>query len=305
VRIIRYDLLVRAPRWSLRRARLQIGSKLVLVLGLVAYVALIWLIERALAISGAVSLSAPIALVLAAIPAALWLSFFYMLDRHEPEPKDFVVGVFVLGALIAAPVCDFLVRQVAPDPPLAAHGISPFTTERILHAVVVVGLAQELCKYVVVRYTIYSSAEFDEPMDGVVYMMAAGTGFAVWINYHALQDLGHEVFLSTAAAMAVVTTLAHASFAGVLGYVLGRAKFTRRSPLTRTVLLFFGLLLAAFLNGQFQLVEVWISTSGLAQEPWKAIGYAAAFAVVVFALLMLASQRLLKDSPFAPKEPAP
>jgi RsiW-degrading membrane proteinase PrsW (M82 family) len=293
---------VRVPRWSLRRARLLVGSKLVLVLGLVVYVALIWIVERALGIQGAVSLSPPLAMVLAGVPAALWLGFFYLLDRHEPEPKDFVIGVFVLGALIAAPVSDFLLRYVAPEPALVARAVTPFTADRIIHAVLVLGLGQELCKYVVVRYTIYSSAEFDEPMDGVVYMMAAGTGFAVWVNYHAFADLSHEVFLSTAAAMAVVTTLAHASFAGVLGYVLGRAKFTRRTPLVRTFLLFVGLMLAATLNGQFQLVEVWISTSGLSQHPWKAIGYAAAFAVVVFAILMLVSQRLLRDSPYRPKE---
>jgi RsiW-degrading membrane proteinase PrsW (M82 family) len=293
---------VRAPRWSLRRARLLVGSKLVLVIGLVVYVAMIWVIERAAGIQGAVSLSAPLALIVAAVPAGLWLGFFYLQDRHEPEPKDFVIGVFVLGALIAGPISDFLIAQVAPPQPLAAHALSVFTFERIVHSVLVLGLGQELCKYVVVRYTIYSSAEFDEPMDGVVYMMSCGTGFAVWVNYHALQELGHEVFLSTAAAMAVVTTLAHASFAGVLGYVLGRAKFTRRTPLVRTVLLFFGLVLAAVLNGQFRLVEVWITSEGLRHEPWKGIGYAAAFAVVVFALLMLASQRLLKDSPFRPKE---
>jgi RsiW-degrading membrane proteinase PrsW (M82 family) len=295
---------VRAPRWSLRRARLLVGSKLVLVLGLVVYVALIWIVERAAGIQGAVSLSAPLALLLAGVPAALWLAFFYAMDRHEPEPKEFVVGVFVLGALVAAPIADFLVAQIEPPAPLAAHALSPFTMERAVHAILVLGLAQELCKYVVVRYTIYASAEFDEPMDGVVYMMAAGTGFAVWVNYHALEELSHEVYLSTAAAMAVVTTLAHASFAGVLGYVLGRSKFTRRTPLLRTVLLFCGLLLAAILNGQFQLVEVWISSSGLAQQPWKGIGYAALFAVVVFAVLMLASQRLLRDSPFRPREAA-
>ncbi len=295
---------MRAPRWSLRRARLLVGSKLVLVAGLVVYVAMIWIIEKAARLEGAVSMSPLLALVLAAVPAALWLGFFYLQDRHEPEPKEFVAGVFVLGALVAAPLADFLIYQLSPPQALAQHGLSPFSTDRMLHAFLVLGLAQELCKYVVVRYTIYQSHEFDEPMDGVVYMMAAGTGFAVWVNYHRFQDMGHAVFLSTGAAMAVVTTLAHASFAGCLGYVMGRAKFTRRSPAVRTVLLFFGLMAAAFLNGQFTLVETWISSSGLAQHPWKGVGYAAGFAVVVFALLMLASRRLLADSPFKPKDAA-
>jgi protease PrsW len=281
----------------------MVGSKLVLVGGLVVFVAMAWLVERAAGLDGAVEMSPLVALALAGVPAAFWLAFFYLQDRHEPEPKDFVIGVFVLGALIAAPLADFVIYQLAPPQPLAQHGLSPFAIDRIVHATLVLGLGQELCKYAVVRYTIYSSQEFDEPMDGVIYMMAAGTGFAVWINYHRFSSLGHEVVLSQGAAMAVVTTLAHASFAGVLGYVMGRAKFTRRPPLVRTALLFGGLLLAAGLNGQFTLVELWISTSGLAQEPWKGVGYAAGFAFVVFAVLMLASRRLLADSPFRPREP--
>ena len=58
----------------------------------------------------------------------------------------------------------------------------------------------------------------------------------------------------------------------------------------------------AALNGQFTLVELWISSSGLAQQPWKGVGYAAAFAVLIFLVLMLVSQRLLRDSPFRPRE---
>ena len=37
----------------------------------------------------------------------------------------------------------------------------------------------------------------------------------------------------------------------------------RRGAFTRGILLFLGLLLAAALNGQFQLVELWVQTSGL------------------------------------------
>src|SRR4029078_13605140 len=109
--------------------------------------------------------------------------------------------------------------------------------------------------------------EFDEPMDGIVYMMACGTGFAVWVNYHRLSGQGHQVILSTAAAQAVVTPLAHASFAGALGYVMGRAKFSRRSAPVRGVLLMLGLLGAAALIGQFAVVENWVIGQGLSQHP--------------------------------------
>jgi RsiW-degrading membrane proteinase PrsW (M82 family) len=142
------------------------------------------------------------------------------------------------------------------------------------------------------------SREFDEPMDGIVYMMACGTGFAVWVNYHRLSGQDHHVYLSTGSAQTVVTTLAHASFAGALGYVMGRAKFTRRSAPVRGILLMLGLLGAAALNGQFQVVENWVSQSGMAHHPWRGVGYAAACASAVFAVIWLVSQRLLADSPF-------
>ena len=289
------------PRWSLRRARLLVGSKLALVAGLLAFVGLAWVIERLIGLDGPVSLSPPLALMVAGIPASLWLAFFYLQDRHEPEPMHFVAGVFFLGAMVAAPLADFLIYQVAPPEPLAQHGLRPFSADRIVHAVLVIGLAQELCKYAAVRYTIYTSHEFDEPMDGVVYMMSVGTGFAVWVNYHKLQGLGGSVYLSTGAAQAVVTTLAHASFAGWLGYVLGRAKFTRRRAVTRGILLFLGLLGAAGLNGQFSLVEAYVSRAGFHSHAWKGVLYAAGLAAAVFGVLMLLVQRLLAESPFKPK----
>ncbi len=286
------------PRWSLRRARLLVGSKLALVGGLLAFVGLAWIVEQLIGLDGPVTLAPPLALLVAGIPASLWLAFFYLQDRHEPEPMHFVAGVFLLGALVAAPLADFLIYQVAPPVQLGQHGLEPFTLDHIVHSVLVIGLAQELCKYAAVRYTIYTSPEFDEPMDGVVYMMSVGTGFAVWVNYHRLQGLGGSVYLSTGAAQTVVTTLAHASFAGWLGYVLGRAKFTRRRPVSRGVLLFLGLLAAAALNGQFALVEQWVTTSGFSKHAWRGVLYAAAVAVAVFAVLMLLVQRLLADSPF-------
>jgi RsiW-degrading membrane proteinase PrsW (M82 family) len=285
------------PRWSLRRARALIGTKFQLIAGLVGFVLVAWLVELVAGIR-AVNLGTMLAAVMAAIPAVLWLGFFYLMDRHEPEPKQLVAGVCVLGALIAGPLADFVQVQAVPPVALAVPGLSAFSLDRIVHAVLVIGLSQEMCKYAVVRYTIYMSREFDEPMDGIVYMMACGTGFAVWVNYHRLSGQNHEVYLSIGAAQAVVTTLAHASFAGLLGYVMGRAKFSRRSAPIRGLLILLGLLGAAAFNGQFTLVENWVLQHGLAQHPWYGVGYAALCASAMFGIIWLVSRRLLAISPF-------
>src|ERR1041385_2388776 len=235
----------RPSRWSLRRARALVSTKFLLIAGLVGFVLSAWLVELVVGLHDAVNLGPLLAAVMAGIPAVLWLGFFYLMDRHEPEPKQLVAGVGVLG-----------MRTV--------------------------GLAEEMCKSAGVPTTIYMSRDCDEPMDGIVYMLACGTGFAVWVNYHRLSDQGHQVYLSIGSAQAVVTALAHASFAGALGYVMGRAKFSRRSALVRGIWLMLGLLGAALLNGQFALVKNWIEQEGMDQHPWRGVGYAAACASAVF-----------------------
>jgi RsiW-degrading membrane proteinase PrsW (M82 family) len=277
-----------------------VGTKFLLIAGLVAFVLVAWLIELVAGLHGPVDLGPVLAALMAGIPAVFWLGFFYLMDRHEPEPKQLVVGVCVLGCLVAAPLADFVQYQLVPPVALEVPGLNMVSLDRVLYAVLVAGLAQEMCKYAAVRYTVYMSREFDEPMDGIVYMMACGTGFAVWVNYHRLSAGGLSVRLSTGAADAVITTLAHASFAGALGYVLGRAKFTRRSAPVRGLLLMIGLLGAATLNGGWHVLEHWLRPSGTLRS-WPSVGIAAACAAAVFTAIWLLTQRLLHDSPVRAK----
>jgi len=290
-------------RWSLRRARVLVGTKFLLIAGLVGFVVVAWLAEQIAGVEP-VALGPLLKLVIAGVPAAFWLGFFYLLDRHEPEPKQLVLGVAVLGVLIAGPLSDFVLAQAVPAATLTVQSTSPLSFERVFEAVFIIGLAQEMCKYAVVRYSIYMSREFDEPMDGIVYMMACGTGFAVWKNYHWLSDKDSSSFdLTIAASHVVVTTLAHASFAGALGYVMGRAKFSRRSATVRGILLMLGLLLAAALNGQFEIVERFVEQVGMTQQPWRGVGYAALYASAVFVAIWFLAQRLLAVSPFRKDKP--
>lgn len=275
-----------------------LGTKALLLAGLLGFVFIAWLVELISDVQHPVHLGPLLAAAFAGIPAVLWLGFFYLMDRHEPEPKQLVAGVSVLGCLIAAPLADFLIYQAVPPGVLESHDLSAFSPDRWMYAVLVVGLAQEMCKYATVRYTIYLSREFDEPMDGVVYMMACGTGFAVWVNYHRMSGQGHQIQLSIGAAQAVVTTLAHASFAGVLGFVLGKAKFSQRSSPVRTLFLVIGLFGAAALNGQFAVVENWLQQSGMGIHPWRSIGYTAAAATSVFVIVWIASRYSLAASPY-------
>src|SRR5215813_8903148 len=106
---------MRAPRWSPRRARLLVGTKFLLIAGLVGFVVVTWLVELVAGLHHPVDLGPVLAMLMSGIPAVLWLGFFYLMDRHEPEPKHMVAGVCVLGALIAAPVASFMLAHLVPS----------------------------------------------------------------------------------------------------------------------------------------------------------------------------------------------
>jgi RsiW-degrading membrane proteinase PrsW (M82 family) len=284
------------------RVKTVVATEMLLVVGLLAFVGVAFGAQKILGLSDPVHVGVPLAFLLSAVPAGLWLGYFYLQDRHEPEPKHYVAGVYLAGGFVAAPVASFIMDHLLPAQESAlAVAITP---ERVLHAILVVGLAQEFAKFVIVRYSIYLSDEFDEPMDGIIYMTAAGIGFATAQNIHYFSGIG-GVFLGIGAGNAVIITMAHACFAGVQGYALGRAKFSGFTPLRRNLTLTGGLVLAATLNGLFDLLEERVTNAGLTSQPWRGLAFASGFAVVVFMMTSLMMRRHLADSPHAPPTPPP
>ncbi len=225
-----------------------------------------------------------VGLLLALVPAAIWLLAFYQQDRLEPEPKRYVLGVFVLGAILAEAVGQPLIRDLFRvqdwlyDNPLVA----------IIGSILVIGFVQEFLKYAGVRYTVFLSPEFDERVDGIIYGAAIGLGYATMLNIRYVMG-NNGVDLGVGAIQTSVLALAHASFGGVLGYFLGRAKFERMGP----VWLPLGLTLAAILNGvvSYALRQLPM-VGGFGYTPWYGLVLAAIVAGGTFAVLFMAIRRL-------------
>jgi len=219
--------------------------------------------------------------VLAIVPALMWLAFFYAQDRLEPEPKGYVGGVFLLGALLAASIGTPLLRDVFRT----QEWLGSSTVTTILGSILVVGVVQEFLKYAAVRYSIYQSREFDERVDGIVYGTAAGLGYATMLNIQFVID-SQGADLRAAMIRIVITALAQASFAGITGYFLARAKFEEEPVWWLPS----GVALAAILNGIFTYVRGEITTtrlslSGGGFNPWPGLILAAAVALAVLLLL--------------------
>ncbi len=194
-------------------------------------------------------------IVMALVPAAVWLAFFYRRDRLEPEPKHLVLQMVLLGGLLASAIGIPLVDNLFGVPNWLSS--SP-TWAQLFGGFFIVGMVQEYLKYVAVRFTVYYAQDFDEAIDGIVYTTAVAIGYALVLNINFVVRSG-GVNLGSGAVRMVLTTLAQASFAGLVGYFLGRMKFEKR-PLYWMPL---GLITAATLNALFYFLRGTLSQGSL------------------------------------------
>ena len=270
-------------------------ASLIGVAALVLFMALVALLARAThpRLEGLALLM--VGVVLALVPAAFWLGFFYLQDTREPEPKHLVLSVFVLGSLLARAVGIPLIDEVFR----VADWLTSGLVYHILGAILIVGFIEQFLIYAAVRFSVYPTAEFDERVDGIVYGTAAALGYATLVNIQYVVQSG-GVDLTSGVIRIAVTALALASFGGITGYFLGRCKF-EDEPLWWMP---GGLALAATLNGLFVylLGEVTTTSVGLAfggYNPWPGLILGGVVAAVTFVILFYLIRRLARRAPQA------
>jgi RsiW-degrading membrane proteinase PrsW (M82 family) len=271
-----------------------VATEVILFLGLLAFVVAAFLIERGAGLDGPVSLGPVSRIAFAAAPSLLWLGYFRAQDAQHAEPLRLVWVMYLAGALVAGPIASFAVDVTVVPEVAAGPEFARFSGERLVTAFLVVAMAQELCKYAVVRYTVYRLPDLGDPVDGLVYATAVGLGFATFRSHHYLADLDGQILLSVGAARVAVTTLGHACFAAVLGLAVGWAKFASRSGWRRSLMLLAGVVGAALLNGQFGVVEAAISVPGLGFAPWRSVAFAFGFSAAVLIAFSFVLRRVLR-----------
>lgn len=221
-------------------------SDIATVLGLLVFVVIVVGLDTALKpeLSGAGLLLG--GTVLAVVPAALWLMFFYRQDRLEPEPVGQVARMFVIGLALAGaigiPLTDQLFR--------VQDWIYRDTPTTVLGSIFVIGGVQAFMVYATVRFFVFDSPEFDERTDGVIYATAAGLGVATALNLQFILSNGGAA-LGRGEIYVAEVAMAQAAFAGLLGYFMGRSKLEQEPNWW----LAGGFLLTAILNGVFNLLR--------------------------------------------------
>ena len=156
----------------------------------------------------------PITLALA--PGLAIMIFIYWKDKFDKEPKRLLGFSFLLGAIsiIPAIILEMIFMNYAESIPI-------YLLSNAVKAVLVVGLAEEGSKYIMVRYFLYPRNAFNEPFDGITYCVMVSMGFATVENVMYVMDGG----MTTALLRMVTAVPAHATFGIVMGYYLGLKKF--------------------------------------------------------------------------------
>mgnify|MGYP001604518660 CR=1 FL=1 len=189
----------------------------------------------------------PMNLVLIALgllPSLVWLSLFLTKDT-EPEPKYMIIKVFFLGIIIAPVVV------------LMESGISVISGLDFLPKAVtfflLAAFVEEYMKYWVVRHSVLTKPDFDQPQDAIIYMIAAALGFAAMENMLVIKGIYSEG-VGLASTLGVISlrftgaTLLHALASGLIGYFLGLAWFFYHF---KRYIVVFGLVLASVLHFTF------------------------------------------------------
>lgn len=128
-----------------------------------------------------------------------------------------------------------------------------------LYALTVIGLLEELVKFVPFWLVGMRLRAFDEPIDGIIYASFVALGFATAENFSYSSSMDGW----PAIAPAVATPIVHCLFASVWGYTCSRARMSGK-PLLRAA--FVGLVIAAAAHGLYDFAAI-LGGDGVALLP--------------------------------------
>ncbi|MBR9914471.1 MAG: PrsW family intramembrane metalloprotease [Algicola sp.] len=177
-------------------------------------------------------------LILAIAPIFIIVTYIYFKDKYDKEPIKLLIANFLLGAVVSIIVTTILYLGFDILLPLKDQFSVP---QQFVKAFIVVGLTEEFSKYIIVRFFAQPKKAFNEPYDGIMYAVMVSMGFAATENILYVMQGGY----ATGILRAFTAVPAHATFGILMGYFMGKAKFSKN----RIKFNLLGLLLAIVFHG--------------------------------------------------------
>jgi len=182
----------------------------------------------------------PVNLTVAVIPAILWLIFSRLPESFVPQPRQRLMTVFVMSALVANAVgLPLLDDFFQPEQWLSLE--SAFT--RIIGYTVTVGVLQEVLKFSVLRFVVWPDY-YRVRTDAIAYGVASAVGYALMVNLNYIAQ-NMDASLDAVTLRIFANTALHIVGSVVMAYGLAETVFSG----SLAFLLPFTLLIASLLAG--------------------------------------------------------
>ncbi len=181
-------------------------------------------------------------LILAIAPGVAISAYIIFKDEYNKEPKRHLIISFALGmaSILVALGLETLAAKITTAFPLLFKTIGGIA----INAYLFVALPEELSKFFMLRWYAYRKPAFDEPFDGIVYAVMVGMGFATVENISYVSEYG----MMTGILRLFLAVPAHATFAIIMGYFMGKARF---SPQKEQFLLISAIFWAIVFHGSY------------------------------------------------------
>ena len=171
-------------------------------------------------------------LLAAALLPAIFLWYYIWKQDPQPEPTSWLVKATLYGVAIIIPV--FIAEAIIQ---LCLFGVEEPTSlfGTTIEAFFVAALPEESFKLLALWLVLRKNPYFDEHLDGIVYAVCVGLGFA------AIENIGfvlrEENGLSIAFSRALFAVPGHYAFAVLMGYYYSVYHFIDHSPRTAACIL--------------------------------------------------------------------
>ncbi len=159
-------------------------------------------------------------LVVAFVPALLYVLWFRNAEIHQREPFTSLIGSFIFGATISVILAIFL-EFIAGIP--VSILVADVVTISLILAIVIAPLVEEFTKALGI---LTKKRRLTEPENGFVYGAAVGLGFAASENvlyFLTAYSQGTDVFIILAVVRTLTSTLLHASATALVGFGIARS----------------------------------------------------------------------------------
>jgi RsiW-degrading membrane proteinase PrsW (M82 family) len=220
---------------------------------------------------------------IALAPGAAIILYIYLKDKHEREPLFLLLISFAYGILstlvtltVSLPVNFVLVLEKGD------------LVHEFFDAFLKVALVEEFSKFIFVRFILFRNKNFNEPFDGIVYAVMVSMGFATFENIIYVFQYGFE----TGILRMFTAVPAHATFGVMMGYFLGKAKFSQQNKFSLSII---ALIAATVFHGAYDYFWFIAEVKGI----WTGIWLGAIASLVVGLALSRSAIRLHQQaSPF-------